>query len=375
VKSIYKNKRVVQFLEKHFPDSPISVWTDWKWHLQNSIHQIHYLSKFLILSDEEKSAFELSGFHLPFLISPYYLSLLCQKNDTPLRKTVIPVQSELIKTTIEKNDPLDEKLYSPVPNLVHRYPDRVLFLATDTCATYCRYCTRSHIVAKHTVHASNAEWKPAFDYIKNNPQIHDVLISGGDPLMMSDDKIDFLLSEIRKIKHIQLVRMGTKVPAVLPQRITKELVKILKKYQPFFMSLHFTHFDEITEESSFACKMLADAGIPLGSQTVLLKGVNDDILEMTKLMKALLTHRVKPYYLYQCDPIPGSSHFRTTVQKGLEIIEGMRGHITGYAIPHYVIDAPGGGGKIPLLPDYTTIHEDGSVTLRNYEEKIFKYPV
>jgi lysine 2,3-aminomutase len=257
--------------------------------------------------------------------------------------------------------------------LIHRYPDRVLFLVTDFCSSYCRYCTRSRMVGKRSK-GGQQQWQRAIDYIAGHPEVHDVLISGGDPLTLGNGQLDWLLGQLRAIKHVELIRVGTKVPMVLPQRITPALVRILKRYHPLWISIHCMHPEELTTEARRACTMLADAGIPLGSQTVLLLGINDSVETMKRLMQQLLTIRVKPYYLYQCDPILGSSHFRTSVKKGLEIYQGLRGHTTGYAVPTYVIDAPGGGGKIPLLPETVLGWEDNELLLKNYEDRVFRYP-
>ena len=292
-----------------------------------------------------------------------------------MRKCVVPMEEEYVCNQGEAIDPLCEENDSPLQNIIHRYPDRVLFLVTGFCSTYCRYCTRSRMVAKEKQYRfGKTELEKAFEYIAEHTEIRDVLLSGGDPLTLGDNQIDYILSRLRRIPHVEIIRIGTKVPAVLPQRITPSLVKILKKYHPVWMSLHFTHPSEITPEVKEACERLADAGIPLGSQTVLLKDVNDDVATMKNLMHQLLKIRVRPYYLYQCDPISGSAHFRTPVAKGLEIIQGLRGHTSGYAIPSYVIDAPGGGGKIPILPEYYMGKEENYVILKNYEEKTFKYP-
>jgi lysine 2,3-aminomutase len=329
----------------------------------------------LQLSDNEiKPAFGTR--QLPLRITPYFASLLSRYNPgEALRKTVVPVLDELIVSPVEKADPLGEKSHSPVANLVHRYPDRVLFLATGFCAAYCRYCTRSHMVSKkEKCHSSRTEWDIALDYIRLHQEIRDVLISGGDPLTLSDWRLEYLLSNLRAIPHVEIIRIGTKVPVVLPQRITRRLVNMLRRYHPLFMSIHFTHPDEVTPETEFACNRLADAGIPLGSQTVLLQGINDEVEIFKKLTHRLLKIRVRPYYLYQCDLIPGSEHFRTPVSKGLEIIRGLRGFTSGYAIPHYVIDAPGGGGKIPLLPDYVVAKDKEGYLLVNYENRTFFYP-
>jgi lysine 2,3-aminomutase len=313
---------------------------------------------------------------LPLRITPYYASLINAWDPSQaIRRAVVPVGDEYLSSPGEALDPLGEENQSPVQGLVHRYPDRALFLTTGFCSTYCRYCTRSRMVGNHgKFKGSIAQWQEAIAYIEKTPQIRDVLLSGGDPLTLTDSHLDYLLSSISRIPHVEVIRIGTKVPVVLPQRLTARLLKILKKYQPLWISIHFTHQDELTPETSAACNILADAGIPLGSQTVLLKGINDDIPTLKALFHGLMKIRVRPYYLYQCDPILGSSHFRTTVDKGLEMIEGLRGHTSGYAVPHYVIDAPGGGGKIPLLPDYYQGHQADEVILRNYEGRMFRYP-
>jgi lysine 2,3-aminomutase len=367
--------RSQEFLKNNFPSATEKDWNSWQWQIKNGITSYEQLSKLLQLSEEETKAIADPHYSLPLRITPYYASLLASNDSMQgLRRTMVPTVGELITSKGETSDPLSEENCSPLHNLVHRYPDRVLFLATGFCSAYCRYCTRSHMVAKDKCHVGIKEWEPALEYIKNHTEIRDVLISGGDPLTMPDSHIEYLLSSIRNIPHVEIIRIGTKVPAVLPQRITRSLISILKKYHPLFISIHFTHPEEITPEVKQACKRLADAGIPLGSQTVLLKGINDDVATMKSLMHALLMIRVRPYYLYQCDPIPGSSHFRTRVAKGLEIIRGLRGYTSGYAIPTYVIDAPGGGGKIPLLPDYYQGTENGSVVLKNYRDKLYKYP-
>jgi lysine 2,3-aminomutase len=365
----------IEFIKQHFPEATEKDWSSWRWQLKNSVKTIDQLSRFINLTDNEiRPAIEINN-TLPIRITPYYLSLLAKDNpEQGLRRSVVPVIDEFTTGKGEASDPLSEEHDSPVPNIVHRYPDRVLFLATGFCSAYCRYCTRSHMVAKDKCHIGTKTWEPALQYIQNHPEIRDVLVSGGDPLTMPDLHIDYLLSRLRAIKHVEIVRIGTKVPAVLPQRITRSLVNILRKYHPLFISIHFTHPDELTPEVKQACERLANAGIPLGSQTVLLKGINDDVAIMTKLMQGLLKFRVRPYYLYQCDPILGSAHFRTPVEKGLEIIRGLRGHTSGYAVPQYVIDAPGGGGKIPLLPDYNQGYDGDYLILKNYENKLFRYP-
>lgn len=369
------SERSRSFLSKHYPWASEREWSSWQWQVKNGITSHYQLAKILGLSQDEIKAIADPHFSLPLRITPYYASLLSADNPSQaLRRTMVPTVNEFKMSQGESPDPLSEEHDSPVPNLVHRYPDRVLFLATGFCSAYCRYCTRSHMVAKDKCHVGIKAWQPALDYIRSHSEIRDVLISGGDPLTMPDSHIEYLLSSIRSIPHVEMIRIGTKVPVVLPQRITRSLVSILKKYHPLFMSIHFTHPDELTQEVSQACKRLADAGIPLGSQTVLLKGVNDKVEIMKSLMHGLLKLRVRPYYLYQCDPIPGSAHFRTSVSKGIDIIRGLRGHTSGYAVPTYVIDAPGGGGKIPLLPDYFQGSENGDVLLKNYQDKVFRYP-
>jgi lysine 2,3-aminomutase len=278
-----------------------------------------------------------------------------------------------VRTEGEADDPLSEDSHSPVPGLVHRYPDRVLLLPLDFCSTYCRYCTRSRVVGHGELMPQESRLMAAFDYLRRTPQVRDVLISGGDALALGEDRLDWILRHLREIPNIEFIRIGTKMPAVLPQRITRELCRVLRRHHPIWMSLHFIHPDECTPEAAQACARLADAGIPLGSQTVLLKGVNDDVETIRQLMHKLLLMRVRPYYLYQCDPISGSSHFRTPVSTGLEIIEGLRGHTTGYAVPTYVIDAPGGGGKIPVAAA-TVLGRDGDwLRLQNYEGQEYRY--
>jgi len=363
------------FRKAYFPNVSEKEWNDWRWQTRNRVRTLPQLERILELSEDEHKAIVESGSMLPIGITPYYASLLARTDpQQPLRRTVVPCTGEFVRTRGEADDPLGEDGHSPVPGLVHRYPDRVLFLVHDFCSTYCRYCTRSRVVGHGEIIPSEKRMTLALDYIRRTPSIRDVLLSGGDPLALSEDRLDWVLARLREIPHVEFVRIGTKMPAVLPQRITPQLCRILRKYHPLWMSVHFIHPDECTVEANQACSRLADAGIPLGSQTVLLKGVNDNVETMKKLMHKLLLMRVRPYYLYQCDPISGSSHFRTPVSKGLEIIQGLRGHTTGYAVPTYVIDAPGGGGKIPLQPDSVIGREDGYLLLRNYEGKIFRYP-
>jgi len=364
------------FLKKFYPDTSLSEWNDWKWQVRNRIRTVEKLGSIVDLTEDERNSVIMRTANLPIAITPYYLSLISRDDpQQPLRKTHIPVGGEFTQSLGEDPDPLGEDHDTATPGLVHRYPDRVLFLTTGFCSTYCRYCTRSRMVGETNgeYSFSMSQWEKAAQYIEAHPEIRDCLLSGGDPLSIGDDKLEWLLARLRRIPHLEFIRIGTKIPVVMPQRITKNLTRILKKYHPLWMSIHFTHPDEMTPEAHEACARLADAGIPLGSQTVLLKGINDDVDVMKKLMHKLLMARVKPYYLYQCDPVSGSAHFRTPVEKGLEIIRGLRGHTTGYAIPQFVVDAPGGGGKIPLLPDYVVGRDGEDLLLTNFENGTYRY--
>ncbi len=365
-----------EFLHEFFPHLSLSDWSNWKWQLQNSLLSVADLQRFIRLSHKEEAALNRSDHtHLPVRITPYYTSLIDQfDHNHPIRRVVIPVDNEFVRSIGEDKDPLGEDHQSPVPGIVHRYPDRVLFLTTGFCSTYCRYCTRSRMVGNNRFRVSRLQWEKAIEYIESSKQVRDVLLSGGDPLTLPSADLDYLLSRIRAIPHVEIIRIGTKVPVVLPYRITSRLLRILRKHQPLWMSIHFTHPDELTQETSAACALLADAGVPMGSQTVLLKGINDDPATMRKLFTGLLKIRVRPYYLYQCDPIIGSSHFRTPVSKGLEIIESLRGHTSGYAVPHYVIDTPGGGGKIAILPQHSLGKIGNDLLLSNYDGRLIRYP-
>ncbi len=370
-------ERTKAFRKVFFPKASAEDWNDWRWQMRNRIRSQEALSRIFDLSDGEQEALARHQGGLPVGITPYYASLMgLDDPDEPLRRTHIPVGQEYLQLPGEAGDPLGEDHDTPVPGLVHRYPDRVLFLATGTCSTYCRYCTRSRMVgqAGGEYQFSVSQWDRALDYIAAHPEVRDVLLSGGDPLTIADDKLDYLLGRLRAIPHVEFIRLGTKMPIVLPMRVTRDLVRMLKRHHPLWMSIHVTHPAELTPEATEACKRLADAGIPLGSQTVLLKGINDSVDILKPMYQALLMRRVRPYYLYQCDPITGSAHFRTPVAKGLEIIEGLRGHTTGYAVPQFVIDAPGGGGKIPLLPDYVAGRDGSDLILRNFENILYRYP-
>jgi lysine 2,3-aminomutase len=370
-----EGERTAEFRRQFFPEASDAQWDDWRWQSRQRIKTLAQMQQMLELSDAELGALSTGGTMLPVGVTPYYLSLVDRCDaDQPLRRTVVPTAAEFIRTAGEADDPLGEDAHSPVPGLVHRYPDRVLLLAIDFCSTYCRYCTRSRVVGHGEIAPTESRLEKIFSYLEQATEVRDVLISGGDPLALSDEKLDYILGRLRSIKHLEFVRLGTKMPAVLPQRITPELCQVLRKYHPFWMSIHFLHPDECTPESAQACARLADAGIPLGAQTVLLKGVNDSVDTMKRLMHRLLTMRVRPYYLYQCDPISGSAHFRTPVSKGLEIIAGLRGHTTGYAVPTFVIDAPGGGGKIPLQIESVIGRDGDDLILKNFEGQTFRYP-
>ncbi len=364
------------FRQRCFPEASLAEWSDWRWQLRHRIRNLEGLERTLRLSDEERAAVERLGDRLPVGITPYYASLLDERDPAdPLRRTMVPVMGEFELSAGEAADPLNEDGDMPVPGLVHRYPDRVLFLVTSFCATYCRYCTRSRLVGTTgEYHFNQAQYERAIAYIAAHPEIRDVLISGGDPLTMQDARLEWLLSRLHAIEHVEFVRIGTKVPSVLPQRITEEFCAMLRRNGPIWLSIHFMHPNELTPEVALACGRLADAGVPLGSQTVLMRGVNDDPQTMKRLMHGLLKNRVRPYYIYQCDPIPGSSHFRTDVAKGLEIIESLRGHTTGYAVPTFVIDAPGGGGKVPISPDFVAGRDGDDVLVRNFRGDVFRYP-
>ncbi len=363
-----------QFKRRFFPGISARDWNDYHWQLANRITTVERLKSMLALSADEEAALA-GNIKLPFAVTPYYMSLVAGDDPNhPMRRAVVPTVHELVQGPGEADDPLGEEGMSPVHGLVHRYPDRVLFLVHDICSTYCRYCTRSRVVGHGAVRAEKERWEQAIEYIRLTPSIRDVLLSGGDPLLLADDRLEWLLASLRRIPHVEIIRIGSKVPAVLPQRITPKLVRMLRRYHPLWMSLHFMHPDECTPEATRACGLLADAGIPLGSQTVLLRGINDEVETMKRLMQSLMKMRVRPYYLYQCDPITGSAHFRTPVEKGLEIIAGLRGHTTGYAVPTYVIDAPGGGGKIPLMPQYVAGRNGTDLELVNYEKRCYRYP-
>ena len=350
-------------------------WDDAKWQLRNRVDSLTELESHLNLTQEERAGVLLAGNKLAMSITPHFFNLIDRDNpDCPIRRQVIPRIEEGWNAPEELADPCGEDSHMPVPGLVHRYPDRVLFLVTDRCASYCRYCTRSRVVSGVGEQQLETQWEPAFRYLQEHTEIRDVLLSGGDPLLFSDDRLDKLLTRLRSIPHLQFLRIGSRIPIFLPQRITPTLCEMLKKHHPLFISIHTNHPRELTSEVRDALGRLADAGIPLGNQSVLLRGVNDSVEIQKALVHKLLMCRVRPYYLYQCDLINGSSHLRTPVADGVAIIEGLRGHTTGYAVPQFVIDGPGGGGKIPINPNYLIDHTPGRVTLRNYESETFEYP-
>ncbi|MCX5709431.1 MAG: KamA family radical SAM protein [Candidatus Omnitrophica bacterium] len=350
-------------------------WEDWHWQLKHRIRSKDELSQIIKLTPEEEKGLDKAKGRLSLAITPYWATLIDPEDPAcPIRRQAVPVAAESIVAPHEMVDPCAEDRDSPAPHLVHRYPDRVLLLATDHCAMYCRHCTRRRLVGEHEKEDNSAsKFDAAIEYIKANRKVRDVLISAGDPLTLEDDVLEILVSRIREISHVEFLRIGTRVPVTLPQRITEGLANMLKKYSPVWMSIHFNHPKEITKRCKLACDMLSEAGIPLGSQTVLLKGINDRPYIMKKLVHELLQIRVRPYYIYQCDPVRGTQHFRTPVAVGINIIEKLRGHTSGYAVPTYVIDGPGGGGKIPVGPNYILSQAKGKYVLRNYKGKIYTY--
>jgi lysine 2,3-aminomutase len=364
----------LDFRRRCYPNVSSDQWNDWRWQLRNRLRTSEQFSAVLRLSESERSALDQPAGSLPAAVTPYYAHLFSIGDvEQGLRRTHVPNMAERFRSPEEDEDPLNEDAYSPVPGLVHKYPDRVLFLATGSCATYCRYCTRSRMVGDPggPYSFSISQWRNAIAYIRSHSSVRDVLISGGDPLLLSTEKLSWLLSELRSIPHVELLRIGTKIPLVLPQRITPELAAVLREGQPVWISLHATHPDELTVEAVNAIACLADAGLPLGSQTVLLKGVNDDAGVLTRLVHGLLRCRVRPYYLYQCDPIPGSAEFRTAIRVGPHLISALRGHTTGYAVPTFVVDTP--GGKVPVsLADVEGL-DNGRLVLKSFDGQRFAF--
>jgi lysine 2,3-aminomutase len=358
---------------KFYADVPDEKWNDWRWQMSNRLNTVGELVNVLDLNESEKKALEAKNlFRVD--ITPYFASLIDPDDPfDPIRRQVIPTDREMVPFTSMMEDSLAEDRHSPVPGLVHRYPDRVLMLVTTQCASYCRYCTRSRIVGDPSQTFSRKEFEAQIDYLKNTPQVRDVLLSGGDPLVLAPKLFEEIISRLREIPHIEIIRIGSRVPVFLPMRITPEMCDMLQKYHPIWMNIHVNHPTEITPELAAACDRLTRAGIPLGNQSVLLAGVNDSVHIQRKLVHDLVMMRVRPYYLYQCDLVEGAGHFRTTVAKGIEIIEGLRGHTSGYAVPQFIVDAPGGGGKIPVGPNYVLSQGHGKIVLRNYEGFITTY--
>ncbi len=349
-------------------------WNDWKWQVKNRITSVDQLKQVINLTPEEEEGIHECLKTLRMAITPYYATLMDPDDpNCPVRKQAVPTSMELHIAKSDMVDPLHEDTDSPAEGLTHRYPDRVLLLVTDQCSMYCRHCTRRRKAGVTDKAMPRDQIDKAIDYIRNTPRVRDVLISGGDGLLISDEMLEYVIKNLREIPHVEIIRIGSRTPVVMPQRITPELVNMLKKYHPIWLNTHFNHPKEVTPESTRACEMLADAGIPLGNQSVLLKGVNDCPFIMKKLVQDLLKIRIRPYYIYQCDLSRGISHFRTSIGKGIEIIEHLRGHTSGLAVPTFVVDAPGGGGKIPVMPQYLISRSDRKVILRNYEGVISVY--
>lgn len=357
-----------------FPEVTDEQWNDWHWQVKNRIETLDQLKKYIKLTADEEEGIRESLKTLRMAITPYYLSLIDPDDPyCPIRKQSVPTIEELHRSPADLEDPLHEDGDSPVPGLTHRYPDRVLFLITDMCSMYCRHCTRRRFAGHHDCSSPTEQIDKCIEYIARTPEVRDVLLSGGDALLVSDERLEYIISRLRAIPHVEIIRIGSRTPVVLPQRITQELVNMLKKYHPIWLNTHFNHPNEITEESATACARLADAGIPLGNQSVLLRGINDCTHVMKKLVHELVKIRVRPYYIYICDLSMGIGHFRTPVSKGIEIIENLRGHTSGYAVPTFVVDAPGGGGKIPVMPTYMISQGPNRVVLRNFEGVVTTY--
>lgn len=356
-----------------YADVPDEKWNSWRWQLSNRINTVDEFETVIKLTDPEREALSSAGlFRVD--ITPYFISLIDPDDpDDPIRKQVVPTAREMVPFTSMMEDSLAEDRHSPVPGLVHRYPDRVLMLVTTQCASYCRYCTRSRIVGDPAATFSRAEFEMQLEYLKHTPQVRDVLLSGGDPLVLAPKILEEILRRLREIPHIEIVRIGSRVPVFLPMRVTEELTDMLQKYHPLWLNIHVNHPNEISAELETAADRLTRAGIPLGNQAVLMAGVNDNVHIQRQLVQDLVHIRVRPYYLYQCDLVEGAGHFRTPVAKGIEIMEGLRGHTSGYAVHQYIIDAPGGGGKIPVSPNYMLSMSDHKIVLRNYEGYITAY--
>ncbi|MEA3465323.1 MAG: lysine 2,3-aminomutase [Thermodesulfobacteriota bacterium] len=375
--AIYSEKQQEIAEQINSSKTELSVWKNWQWQLKNSVKSVDTFEQLLDikLDANEREAIDLTLGKFPLQISPYYLSLIDASNfrNDPIFRQSFPDPKELKVHKHEMVDPLAEDQDSPAPGITHRYPDRVLFHVSNICSMYCRHCTRKRKVGDVDSIPNKEDIQAGLTYIRNNPVVRDVLLSGGDPLMLSDDYLDWILTELRQIPHVQVIRIGTRMPVVLPYRITQDLINVLKKHHPLWINTHFNHPREVTASSRLALQMLADAGIPLGNQSVLLAGINDCPRIMKTLVHKLVENRVRPYYLYQCDMAEGLTHFRTPIGKGIEIMESLRGHTSGFAVPTYVVDAPGGGGKIPLNPTYLISLSTNKVVLRNYEGVITTY--
>ena len=357
-----------------FPHVTDEQWNDWHWQVRNRIETLEDLKKYISLTPEEEEGVKACLGTLRMAITPYYISLIDPDDPhDPVRRQAIPTAAELCQSPADLLDPLHEDADSPAPGLTHRYPDRVLLLITDQCSMYCRHCTRRRFAGQKDAGLPVDQIDLAIDYIAAHPEVRDVLLSGGDALLVSDERLEYIIGRLRAIPHVEIVRIGSRTPVVLPQRITPELCNMLKKYHPVWLNTHFNHPNEITAESAAACARLADAGVPLGNQSVLLAGVNDCVHVMKKLVNELVRIRVRPYYIYQCDLSMGLEHFRTPVSKGIEIIEALRGHTSGFCVPTFVVDAPGGGGKTPVMPNYIISQSPHKVILRNYEGVITTY--
>ncbi len=357
-----------------FPEVTDAQWNDWKWQVKNRIETVDQLKKYITLTPEEEEGVKKTLSTLRMAITPYYISLIDPDDPhCPVRRQAIPTAAETHQAAADLLDPLHEDEDSPTPGLTHRYPDRVLMLITDMCSMYCRHCTRRRFAGQKDDESPAEKIEKCIEYVERTPTVRDVLLSGGDALMVSDEKLEYIIKRLRAIPHVEIIRIGSRTPVVCPQRITDDLVNMLKKYHPIWLNTHFNHPNEITPESAAACARLANAGVPLGNQSVLLRGVNDCVNVMKRLVHELVKIRVRPYYIYQCDLSMGLEHFRTPVSKGLEIIEGLRGHTSGYAVPTFVVDAPGGGGKTPVMPQYVVSQSPGRVVLRNFEGVITTY--
>jgi len=360
--------------KKLFPNVTDEQWNDWKWQVKNRIETLDELKNLISLTEDEENGIRVSLQTLRMAITPYYLSLINFENpECSIRRQAIPTINETYHTESDLEDPLHEDEDSPTPGLTHRYPDRVLLLITDQCAMYCRHCTRRRFAGQTDCESSSDRIDKAIEYIAKTPAVRDVVLSGGDALLVSDAKLESIVQRLRAIPHVDIIRIGTRTPVVCPQRITPELVNMLKKYHPIWVNVHFNHANEITDESRKACALMADAGIPLGNQSVLLRGINDCSQIMKRLVYDLVKMRVRPYYIYQCDLSQGLGHFRTPISEGIEIIENLRGHVSGYAVPTFVVDAPGGGGKIPVMPTYLISQGPYRAVLRNFEGVITTY--